>query len=346
MACLPRRSGCTIWGDSPGTRRCDLTCPIRDRVNGGWVVRFRQLPPVAPASRICTSPAAFGYEAPQDYFNYPNPLDNEHALPSTACFAETIGRNAFLLGTLCRRGIGHQAPIPLFHNRVQQDRRRDGGLYEWFRAGRLDRWLASCAYPNFGVSGLRDFEHMVSVNAGGGTLELYRLMGCHFLSLLLVTASYFRARAPHKVGWTAEGRPVDVRYLFDQRILADWIALIFSHYYRGFVGQAPDTALPVNTDHLAARMVDEMGVDHHMEEILRVSDQQQMTSRAFEDFLVERGYGPDDIARTPKGQGDLTIHTGPHLGQFNRSISIPELIEAVASMSGMCISGLYLSKQR
>jgi hypothetical protein len=311
-------------------------------VNGGWVVRFRQPPPVAPVLKNCSAPIAFGYEAPRDYFDYPNPFDAE-ALPTAVCFAETIGRNAFLLGVLCRHGIGHQAPIPLFHNRVQQERRRDGGLYEWFRAGRLDRWLASCAYPNFGISGLRDFEHLVSVNAAGGTLELYRLMGCHFLSLLLVTASYFRAREPQMVGWTTEGRPVDVRHLFDRHTLADWIALIFNHYHRGFVGKAPGTELPVNAEHLAARMVDEMGVDHHMEEILRVSDQQQMTRRAFEDFLAERGFCPADIARTPQGQADLTIHTGPHLGQFNRGISIPELIEAVAAMSAMCVSGLYLT---
>jgi hypothetical protein len=333
------------WMHYLGTLPLDPTVrfdvPRPRPVNGGWVVRFQNPPPVGPVPETCSSPAAFGYEASQDYFTYPNPFDDERAMPSTACFAETIGRNAFLLGTLCRRGIGHQAPIPLFHNRVQQERRRDGGLYEWFRAGRLDRWLASCAYPNFGASGLRDFEHLVSVNAAGGTLDLYRLMGCHFLSLLLVAASYFRAREPHKVGWTAEGRPVDVRHLFDRETLAEWVELIFNHYYRGFIGQAPGTALPVNAEHLAARMVDEMGVDHHMEEILRVSDQQRMTRQAFEAFLAERGFSPADIARTPKGQADLTLHTGPHLGQFNRGISIPELIEAVAAMSAMCVAGKY-----
>ena len=44
-------------------------------------------------------------------------------------------------------------PIPLFHNRTQRLRRDDQGRYQWFRAGRLDQWLDSCAFPNLGLSG-------------------------------------------------------------------------------------------------------------------------------------------------------------------------------------------------
>ena len=84
-----------------------------------------------------------------------------------------MGRAALLLGWLAGRGIVHEAAIPLFHNRVQRDRREDGGVYDWRLPGRLDRWLASALHPNFGLSGLRDFEHLASLER---TSRLYRTM--------------------------------------------------------------------------------------------------------------------------------------------------------------------------
>ncbi len=80
--------------------------------------------------------------------------------PLLKIFLEIMGRNARHMGTLMALGLTHTAPIPLFHNRVQQGRRRDAGTYQWHRMGRLDQWLASCRHPNFGLSGLRDFEHI------------------------------------------------------------------------------------------------------------------------------------------------------------------------------------------
>ena len=178
-----------------------------------------------------------------------------------------------MLGRLSGLGIIHSAPIPLFHNRVQAGRRRDLGLYEWFRAGRLDRWLESCAYPNMGATGLRDFEHLEVFK--GSNMKLYRSIGNHFLSLFLVTGSFFRNKKRDRVGLDHNGNPVDVRYLFEGKV------------------------------------------------------------------LKERWMNDEDILRLTKGKSDITLLTGPHLGGFNRPISLPEMIECISTMSALCMVGKF-----
>ncbi|MDY7039090.1 MAG: SidJ-related pseudokinase, partial [Thermodesulfobacteriota bacterium] len=131
---------------------------------------------------------AMAFVADKNYFTYPNDFKMEMRFAETE-FCQVMFRNAWLLGRLASLGIVHSAPIPLFHNRVQRCRRRDNGIYEWFRAGRLDRWLDSCSYPNIGLTGIRDFEHFISFKGLGR--DLYRYIGSHILSLLLVAGSYF-----------------------------------------------------------------------------------------------------------------------------------------------------------
>ena len=94
-------------------------------------------------------------------------------------------------------------------------------------------------------------------------------------------------------------------------------------------------------DHLAGRMIEEMGVDRHMEEILRAPDQARMPDADFRDFLKERGYS--DRQREPiiKGEADLVILTGPHLGDFNSTISLPELTLATETVAGLCMAGRF-----
>jgi hypothetical protein len=92
-------------------------------------------------------------------------------------------------------------------------------------------------------------------------------------------------------------------------------------------------------------MVDEMGVDRHMEEILRVADQQEMTHSAFIRFLVHRRVPRAKALQTKKGASDITLYTGPHLGGFNQRISLPELIESVGSMVALCIYGRYCKEK-
>jgi hypothetical protein len=285
---------------------------------------------------------AIGFIANRDYFTYPNGRRRKHRLAEKE-FIEVILRNAWLLGKLASMGIVHSAPIPLFHNRVQKHRRRDHGLYEWTRSGRLDRWLESCSFPNLGLTGIRDFEHFIPFKGAGR--RLYRYIGSHFLSLLLIVGSYFRNQDRSRIGFDANGRPVDARDLFDKEILLQSTQGIFTHYYDGFVGAGFKGTVPVNFEMLSERMIEEMGVDRHMEEVLRIADQKEMTNEAFEDFLRENGFSQHEIAPFQKGLTDISIRSGPHLGEFNHGISLPELIEAVGTMSALCIAGRYWSEK-
>jgi len=160
------------------------------------------------------------------------------------------------------------ADSAFFTTECRDFRRRDNGLYEWQRGGRLDRWLDSCRYPNFGLTGIRDLEHLLPFK--GSSRSLYGHIGTQLLSLCLVVGSYFRNKDRAKVGFDTQGDPVDARDLFDKQFLKEvirgnlWQLLSWVLWGRSFCG-----ALPVDFDELSARMVDEMGVDRYMEEILR-----------------------------------------------------------------------------
>jgi hypothetical protein len=283
-----------------------------------------------------------GYIADKDYFTYPNDHRPRKQLGPDA-FREVICRNAWLFGRLAGHGVVHAAPIPLFHNRVQRDRRADGGFYEWQRGGRLDRWLHSCAFPNFGPTGIRDFEHFTSFNGRGR--ELYIHIGTQILSLLLATGSYFRNKDAARIGFDENGNPVDARDLFDKALLQELIRDIFLSYYHGFTEHIFNGDPPFHFENLADRMVDAMGVDRHMEEILRAADQENMTDSAFRGFLQERGYSEAEAKAFKKGAQDIVVYTGPHLGGFNQRISVPELIDVVGAMSALCIAGKYCQTQ-
>jgi hypothetical protein len=119
----------------------------------------------------------------------------------------------------------------------------------------------------------------------------------------------------------------------------------FLEYYHGFMGEPFEEELPLDFDFLADRMIDEMGVDRHMEEILRIADQEAMSDPEFKGFLIQRGYDRETIARMEKGKREITLLTGPHLGGFNDRISLPELIRFIETMAALCISGIYKPPQ-
>jgi len=307
------------------------------------VFRLNAFPAGWPHGRgAAAKPFAICFLAHRDYYAYPNEASRKKGLPPCE-FKDVMTRNARLLGRLTARGILHTAILPLFHNRIQGHRRADHGVYEWWREGRLDRWLSSCAYPNFGVSGLRDFEHVVGHD--GSHQTLYRRMGSHFLGLLLVAGSYFRNRDTHRVGWHTDGRAVDARDLFDPALFQELISGIFSGYYRGFVGTPFEGDLCGTIKILANRMIEEMGVDRHMEEVLRVADQKEMTGEAFMAFLATHGRDGNPSRTPEKGEKDILVKTGPHLGGFNDRISLPELIESVATMTALCILGRRMRQE-
>ena len=318
--------------------RFHVPAPVASGSHG--ILRIRQLP-LPPPHALPPHPErlAIAFLAHRDYFVYPN-----HPGIDGAAACQILGRNAFLLGRLAAEGIIHDAPIPLFHNRTQRLRRDDQGRYQWFRAGRLDRWIDSCAFPNFGLSGLRDFEHLISFQSD--SRMMYRHIGSHLFSLLLVAGSHFRGRDASRMGLDGDGAPVDARDLFDRELLASMIRQVFERYYLGFTGSRTAARPPVDLDRLVGRMVAEMGVDRHMTELLRRVDQQALTDREFHDFLMERGCRPDRIDTLTRGAKDILITSGPHLGDFNRQISLPELIESVAGMSAVCMAGRFTAERK
>jgi hypothetical protein len=329
--------------DITETMSCRFDIPKPLKIHGKYLFKLVD-PPFQPPENLRLHPELYAilFLAHEDYYRYPNHTLQGVSLESNM-FLEMIDRNAWILGRLTSLGIIHTAPIPLFHNRVERHRRRDYGLYQWFRAGRLDRWLESCFYPNVGLTGPRDFEHFIPFR--GPERQLYRYIGTHLLSLILVCGSYFRNKDRTRIGIDEMGRPFDTRDLFHDDLLKEMVLRLFQGYYHGFVGEAYEDHLPFDLHHLTDRLIDELGVDNHMEEMVRVADQNAMTDAAFRDFLMERGYTEEAITQCKKGEQDLVIQTGPHLGAFNNRISLPELIEAVAAMSALCISGRYWKQE-
>ncbi len=321
--------------------RFQIPSPIK--ISSSFLFRLRQLPLETPENpEVDTRLPVIGFVASPEYFLYPNEHLPDDLLPPQR-FYEIITRNALLLGRLAGSGIIHTAPIPLFHNRVQRHRRNDGGLYQWPRAGRLDQWLNSCRFPNIGGTGIRDFEHFMAFS--DSDRRLYELIGSHIFSLVLVSGSYFRNADPGRVGRDAAGRPVDARDLFDPVLLETTVTHIFKNYYKGFTGTAFQGTFPMDLGRISARLVEEMGVDRHMEEILRVAEQNVMNAAEFHTFLASRGMTDAVIRDFEKGKNDITILTGPHLGGFNQPLSLPELTEFTAASAALCISGRYTGKK-
>ncbi len=284
--------------------------------------------------------------ADRDYFIYPNEENNDFFIDE-AIFQEMILRNSSLLGELSGDGLIHTAPVPLFHNRVQQERREDGGIYDWAKGGRLDKWLESCRFPNFGESGLRDFEHFEIYN--GNSLKLYKHIGSHILSLIMVTGSFFRNIGKDncnktlvgKFGFDDNGIGINAKELFNKQLLEQSLESILKNYYKSFTGIKDLNNFPFNFEKLSKTIIDEMGEDKHMEEILRVADQKKMSENEFSNFLLEKGFSLNKVTQLNKGEKDTTTPTGPHLGGFNQKISIPCLTDLLAKFSASCIADKF-----
>ncbi len=311
--------------------------PVPIRMNGALVFRLNHNP-ASCFKKKPTNKYGIAFWTHPDYFRYPNDHHKEKQLSENK-FRHVISNNALLLGSLSSFGIIHTAPIPLFHNRIQQRRRTDQGIYEWSRGGRLDRWLHSSRYPNFGVSGIRDFEHFSTLNKKAG--NLYGHIGTHLLSLVLVAGSYFRHKKSNTTGFDKSGKPVDLRHLFDPTLFGELLQQIFLNYYQGFTGHAFQDTPPFDEKHLAHCLIEEMGVDRHMEEVLRAADRKEMTDKELDRFLSDRGYSQTEIDSVKTNNQDIIIHTGPHLGRFNRRISVPYLIFYLETCSALCIWGKF-----
>lgn len=311
----------------------------------GYLFRPAKLPDLKdrPPDIDPTTAVAIAFTVHRDYFVYPNDHRPQARL-SYDRFRQVLQRAAVLFGELAAGGIVHTAPIPLFHNRVQRRRRDDGGIYEWDRAGRLDRWLQSSRFPNFGPTGIRDFEHLTSLGSRAGR-QLYRHIGNQLLSLILVAGSYFRYKAPGSVGLAKDGTPLDVRHLFDRTQFSELVLTVFNAYHAGFSKIAPVVDMQVQIEALVTALIDQMGVDRHMREILRQEDQGRMSTAEFAAYLSQYPVPGGAAAEFEKGQADIEIHSGPHLGEFNGPISVPELTAFLRSAASAIVAGRFLEQR-
>lgn len=274
------------------------------------------------------------------YYEYPNEMVNHRPVDQAK---QIFFKNAMLLGALTARGIFHTALIPLFHNRTQQGRRNDNGAYLWEHGGRLDQWLDSCRFPNFAVSGPRDFEHLIQAE---DSRQLRHYIGEHLLSFALVIGSYFRNRDPLRRGRDENFCPCDTRDLFDPALFRELLSGVSRFYFQGLVKTDFPCASEFALDRIVRELVDElvaaMGRDEDMEETLRARDQKEMDDNDFRRFLAQRGV--TDIPA--KGESDITLETGPHLGGFNRTISTPGLIDYLFRFSALCVSHCFTKENK
>jgi len=216
---------------------------------GSYLFRLRDLPPATKAElNLASDPYAICYTVDEGYFRYLN--DPSLSAEETA---RGLALCAWDLASLIRKGLIHDALVPIFHNRETTGTRPDLGAYRWWSMipGRLDRWRGSCRYPNLRVSGIADFEH-ISFCPQISATELRHRMGDHLLSMSLVLGSYFRNR----------GR-------FDPEAMSAALKAIFGTYYRALASGRSPLDECIDWDRLATRMIEEMEGDKYMVALVR-----------------------------------------------------------------------------
>jgi hypothetical protein len=204
----------------------------------GGILRIEGLPRCLRQDLLLKDPYAIGYTAGPGYFTYlNNPQLSLQELERGLCTC------AGDLARLTRAGLIHTSPIPLFHKK--RNGPQDDTAYCWHRkiAGRLERWLESCRYPNLRLSGLADFEH-IEIHGEISPEKLQFHIGGHLLSMSLVLASYFRYK----------GR-------FDQKAIKSIMRNCFGEYYCALTIRPSRLDEVIDWDALALRMVEEMGFD-------------------------------------------------------------------------------------
>lgn len=181
---------------------------------------------------------AIGYIADPCYFTYlNNPRLTMQELKAGLC---TCARD---LALLTRTGLIHASLIPLFHKKRNDG--RDDTAYCWHRkiAGRLERWLESCRYPNLRLSGLADFEH-IEIYGEISPKKLQSHIGGHLLSMSLVLAGYFRYKGQ-----------------FNQKKMMSIMRDCFCEYYCAVTKTQERLDEAIDWDELAVRMAEEMESD-------------------------------------------------------------------------------------
>jgi len=147
------------------------------------------------------------------------------------------------------------------------------------------------------------------------------------------------------VGLDRQGHPTDARHLFNPSLFKNFILCIFFSYYKGFTGRKFHGPLPFNAEALTENLINEMGVDRYMEEILRAADIKNMTDHTLCTYLRKRGYQKEEIACIKKNGRDVITSTGPHLGGFNQRVSPQELISFLETVSAVCVLDKFMEKE-
>ncbi len=136
--------------------------------------------------------------------------------------------------------------------------------------------------------------------------------------------------------------PIDARQLFDSDFFEHAVLQCFSGYYQGFTGKTYQGEIDLHIADLVQSMIDEMGVDNHMFEFMRVVDQEILEDVEFRKYLLKCGMEPEKVSAIEKDKEDIPLTTGPHLGGFNSTISLPEIIEWSAMAAGCCVAAKSL----
>ncbi len=253
------------------------------------------------------------------------------------------------LGFLASGAIFHQDIIPLFHNRQAGRERLDNGAYDPTvnPPGRLDRWLNSTDWPNWWTGGIRDAEHLTQ----GTSLPLetyYSATTSALLGLHLSLGSYFRNNDRTRTGLTASGQAHDTRDLFEPELFRKALETVYRSYAAGLGLRLK--FMPYDLGHLTARMIEKMGLDTDMEEMLRFNIHNRMSNEEFIRFFLERGYTLPEIEEKflpQKGMDiDISLVSGPHLGGFNQENSLPEMVDSIRIFSLMCSIYIYKTNIR
>lgn len=167
----------------------DLPQPIR-AFKDGCLFKLKALP-LSPEKihkqNIHPEKFAIAYLIPKDipYLTYLN--DKE--LPTEEFYKAAL-RNIQDLARLARYLIIHQVLIPLYHSFEDQDPYR---IFISTGAGRLERWIKSCEFPNLRVSGIADLEHLESFDHISPT-EYRDKLGDQLFSWTLIISSYFKLK--------------------------------------------------------------------------------------------------------------------------------------------------------
>jgi hypothetical protein len=217
-------------------------------VQGKQLFHFKA-PPFGRTSGISDQAVAIAYILPQKsrrvYLNDPR------IQPNIMSKAAMIGIKD--LARLAKAGIIHTALIPLYHNR------EDERPYEWYwryntrggeyilggGAGRLDRWLYNCRFPNLMLYGLNDFEHM-EYKPDISAENMRNETGNHLLSWTLVVGSYFKERK---------------NFAGDEVRFKELLRAGFNGYYEEITGRKSHLDSFINWDELCEELIDEMRSD-------------------------------------------------------------------------------------